>query len=56
MVNQEVHPGDLKTAVAKYLNELLEPVRKEFETPENKKLISQAYPPLDSKLGFILNE
>jgi tyrosyl-tRNA synthetase len=28
-----------------YLNRLLEPIRKKFETPEMKKLISSAYPP-----------
>jgi len=42
---EEVHPGDLKNAVEKYLNNLLEPVRKKFDTPEMKKLISTAYPP-----------
>ena len=29
----------------KYLNQLLEPVRKKFETPELKKLTAAAYPP-----------
>jgi len=42
---EEVHPGDLKSAVEKYLNQLLEPVRKKFESPELKKLTQQAYPP-----------
>merc|ERR1712168_1460818 len=42
---EEVHPGDLKSAVEKYLNQLLEPVRRKFETPEMKKLIATAYPP-----------
>jgi len=42
---EEVHPGDLKSAVEKYLNQLLEPVRKKFETPELKKLTAAAYPP-----------
>ncbi|XP_061192418.1 tyrosine--tRNA ligase, cytoplasmic-like [Saccostrea echinata] len=41
---EEVHPGDLKVAVEGYLNELLEPIRKEFESAENKKLVAQAYP------------
>ena len=27
------------------MNDLLEPVRKKFETPEMKKLINEAYPP-----------
>jgi tyrosyl-tRNA synthetase len=42
---QEVHPGDLKNAVIKYLNELLEPIRKDFESEEMQKLILNAYPP-----------
>ena len=29
----------------KYLNQLLEPVRKKFESPELKKLTAAAYPP-----------
>ncbi len=33
---KEVHPADLKNAVAKYLNEMIQPVRKAFE--ENSKL------------------
>jgi len=41
----KVHPGDLKSAVEKYLNRLLDPVRKVFETPELQKLSSKAYPP-----------
>jgi len=42
---EKVHPGDLKSAVEKYLNQLMEPVRKTFETPELKKLVAAAYPP-----------
>jgi len=42
---EEIHPGDLKAAVEKYLNRLLEPVRKTFESPELKKLSLEAYPP-----------
>merc|ERR1711862_814711 len=42
---EEVHPGDLKSAVEKYLNRLLDPVRKVFESPELKKLSLEAYPP-----------
>jgi tyrosyl-tRNA synthetase len=34
----------LKASVEIYLNQLLEPIRKEFDTPELKKLTSQAYP------------
>merc|ERR1712226_1440925 len=42
---EEVHPADLKAAVEKYLNRLLEPVRKVFESKELKKLTNAAYPP-----------
>eukprot|EP00088_Acartia_fossae_P010276 TRINITY_DN1510_c0_g2_i2.p1 TRINITY_DN1510_c0_g2~~TRINITY_DN1510_c0_g2_i2.p1 ORF type:complete len:503 (-),score=131.44 TRINITY_DN1510_c0_g2_i2:5-1513(-) len=42
---EKVHPGDLKASVEKYLNRLLEPVRKYFDTPELKKLTAKAYPP-----------
>lgn len=42
---KSVHPGDLKNAVTTYVNDLLEPVRKEFETEEMQKLILNAYPP-----------
>jgi tyrosyl-tRNA synthetase len=40
-----VHPGDLKNGVAKYLDRLLEPIRKEFQSEEMQKLILNAYPP-----------
>jgi tyrosyl-tRNA synthetase len=37
-----IHPGDLKPAVAKALNAILEPVRKHFETnADAKKLLDQ---------------
>jgi len=42
---EEIHPGDLKSSVERYMNNLLDPVRKKFETPEMKKLINSAYPP-----------
>lgn len=48
---EEVHPGDLKASVEVYLNQLLDPVRKEFDTPELKKLTSQAYPVEKKKKG-----
>jgi len=41
----QVHPGDLKSAVERYLNRLLDPVRKAFDTPELQKLTARAYPP-----------
>lgn len=47
--NKELHPGDLKDGVAKLLNTLLEPIRKEFEKPENKVLIAEAYPVVSDK-------
>ncbi len=40
-----MHPGDLKGGIEKALNELLEPMRRDFETPEMIKLIKEAYPP-----------
>ncbi|CAF0867246.1 unnamed protein product [Rotaria sordida] len=42
---QEVHPGDLKNGVEIYLNRLLEPIRKEFESEDMQKLTLNAYPP-----------
>lgn len=37
-----LHPGDLKPAVARIINELIEPVRKHFETdPQAKALINR---------------
>ncbi|GAB0094615.1 Tyrosine--tRNA ligase [Sergentomyia squamirostris] len=41
---EEVHPGDLKEAVERYINRLLDPIRKAFDTPELKKLAEAAYP------------
>lgn len=41
---KQVHPGDLKSGVEALLNGLLEPVRKEFEDPDNVKLVAEAYP------------
>lgn len=41
---REVHPLDLKTGVANFINELLEPIRKKFQTPELQKLTKLAYP------------
>jgi len=43
-VMQSVHPGDLKSSVERYLNELLDPVRAEFSSAENQRLIKAAYP------------
>tara|TARA_Y100000310_G_scaffold344495_1_gene457561 strand:+ start:4167 stop:5180 length:1014 start_codon:yes stop_codon:yes gene_type:complete len=41
-VDKKLHPMDLKQAVAKELNEFLEPVRKKFEKKED--LLREAYP------------
>ena len=39
-----MHPGDLKASVETYLNRLMDPVKKIFESPELKKLTERAYP------------
>ncbi|XP_067362164.1 tyrosine--tRNA ligase, cytoplasmic-like isoform X2 [Channa argus] len=39
-----IHPGDLKASVEVALNQLLDPIRKKFESPELLKLTSLAYP------------
>jgi tyrosyl-tRNA synthetase len=44
---KDVHPGDLKSGAEAFLNRILEPIRKEFESEEMKKLISDAYPSHD---------
>lgn len=36
-VEGKIHPGDLKPAVAKVINELIEPIRRHFETDEEAK-------------------
>uniref|UniRef100_A0A8D3C1C3 Tyrosine--tRNA ligase n=1 Tax=Scophthalmus maximus TaxID=52904 RepID=A0A8D3C1C3_SCOMX len=47
-----VHPGDLKASVEVALNQLLEPIRKKFESPELRKLTNSAYPgPSKTKTG-----
>jgi tyrosyl-tRNA synthetase len=40
-----LHPADLKASVETYINRLLEPIRKTFQTTEMKKLVATAYPP-----------
>lgn len=44
-----LHPGDLKAAVEKYLNRLLDPIRETFKDPKLKKLTESAYPVLNKK-------
>uniref|UniRef100_A0A672YPF8 Tyrosine--tRNA ligase n=1 Tax=Sphaeramia orbicularis TaxID=375764 RepID=A0A672YPF8_9TELE len=41
---ESIHPGDLKASVEAALNQLLEPIRKKFESPELRKLTNSAYP------------
>ncbi|CAG2182180.1 unnamed protein product, partial [Oppiella nova] len=48
-VEMRLHPGDLKLAVEKYLNRLLDPIREVFKDPKLKKLTDSAYPPLNKK-------
>lgn len=45
-----VHPGDLKKGAADALNELLEPIRQKFSSPELVKLTNEAYPPPVAKV------
>ena len=42
-VEKKIHPLDLKKAVAKYLINILKPVRETFEKKENKEIIDKAY-------------
>jgi tyrosyl-tRNA synthetase len=36
---KEIHPADLKANVARYVNEIIAPVRAHFETPEGRTLL-----------------
>uniref|UniRef100_A0A1A9W3A7 Tyrosine--tRNA ligase n=1 Tax=Glossina brevipalpis TaxID=37001 RepID=A0A1A9W3A7_9MUSC len=40
----QLHPADLKATVEKYINQLLDPIQKDFESSHLKKLSSAAYP------------
>ncbi|CAG0888067.1 unnamed protein product [Darwinula stevensoni] len=42
--NESLHPGDLKMGLEPYVNQLLEPIRKEFADPHLTKLAQDAYP------------
>ncbi|TPX31301.1 tyrosine---tRNA ligase [Synchytrium microbalum] len=42
--DKKLHPGDLKKASAMAFNELLEPIRNIFKSPELVKLTAEAYP------------
>lgn len=48
---EEVHPGDLKAAIKKYINKMLDPIRQEFQSKELKKLTNEAYPKEKPKTG-----
>lgn len=41
---EKLHPGDLKAAATKAFNDLIAPLRKDFETPEMLELMELAYP------------
>jgi tyrosyl-tRNA synthetase len=41
---EKLHPADLKVAVEGYINRLLDPIRKAFETEAHKQLTENAYP------------
>ncbi|EDO32430.1 predicted protein [Nematostella vectensis] len=42
---KDLHPLDLKNGVCKFLDQLMDPVRKKFEQPEFLKIKNLAYPP-----------
>uniref|UniRef100_A0A1B0B6M3 Tyrosine--tRNA ligase n=1 Tax=Glossina palpalis gambiensis TaxID=67801 RepID=A0A1B0B6M3_9MUSC len=42
--SNKLHPADLKATVEKYINQLLDPIRKAFESSQLKQLSSAAYP------------
>uniref|UniRef100_A0A671U896 Tyrosine--tRNA ligase n=1 Tax=Sparus aurata TaxID=8175 RepID=A0A671U896_SPAAU len=48
---ETIHPGDLKASVEVALNQLLEPIRKKFESPELRKLTNSAYPSASKTRG-----
>ena len=41
---KKLHPGDLKAALERELNALLDPIRQEFVAPEMQELLFNAYP------------
>lgn len=41
---EELHPGDLKISVEKYINQLLDPIRKSFDNSFHRELTEKAYP------------
>ena len=52
--SKKVHPGDLKTACAAAINDLLEPIRAKFAaSPDLIRLVCQAYPEDADKLDLV---
>ena len=45
-VSKNVHPMDLKKAVATAINDILAPIRDKMSSPAMQALISNAYPPV----------
>lgn len=41
---EQLHPGDLKASVETYINRLLDPIRKTFDTKQYRDLTESAYP------------
>lgn len=42
--SKKLHPMDLKSAAAEYINKLLAPIRKAFSSDKMQKLVNEAYP------------
>lgn len=42
--SEAIHPGDLKASVESYINRLLDPIRKSFDTDFYRDLTEKAYP------------
>lgn len=49
--DETIHPADLKNSLINFLTVILGPVREAFNTPDMKKLITEAYPNDDKKNG-----
>jgi len=41
--DKKLHPDDFKNGIVDYINNLIDPIRKAFDTPERRKLVSAAY-------------
>lgn len=53
---EQLHPLDLKESVEKYINRLLDPIRKSFDNEEHRKLTELAYPTKSAKPAAAKNE